>query len=255
MSFKKIFFCFLVLNFACSNKGFSYQTTVAPTTTPAEITVTGTITSDDIMAPLVNIMVINKRTSTGEFANVDGTFSISIYKTDTLLFTAQGYTIQKICLKDSVTKPSYKIAVHLHKLEVALHTVNIFPIKSLDEVQKEINEFHDYKPYDLTGISAISSPITALYERFSKFERSKREVAALEHQDQKDEILKELFRIYVKSDIIQLNEKEFDAFIAYCNLSDEFIQTASEFDLVMAIKKKYESFSQLKAPLYEQTTF
>ncbi|MEO6883711.1 MAG: hypothetical protein ABI199_06780 [Bacteroidia bacterium] len=239
--------------FAITAEGFA-QT---PATNPvlSKIIVSGKIISNDPMAPLFNMMVIDKRTSTGEFAAVDGTFTISILKTDTLLFTAQGYAIKKVCLKDSINKNEYKIVVHLKKLEVTLAAANIFPVKSLDEVQNEINQFHDYKPYDLTGVSAFSSPITALYERFSKIERSKRKVEELEHEDQKEQILKELFRIYVKADIIQLNDKEFDAFIAYCHLSDEFIQTSSEFDLVMAIKRKYESFSRLKLPLYEQTSF
>ena len=58
----------------------------------------------------------------------------------------------------------------------------------------------------------------------------------------KRDILKDLFRLYVKHDVINLSDEDFDAFIKYLNLSDEFIQTATQFELVMAIKGKYESF-------------
>ena len=72
--------------------------------------------------------------------------------------------------------------------------------------------------------------------------KSKQKVAEWENEDLKQEILKDLFRLFIKHDIIDLNDTDFDAFIKYLNFSDEFIQDASQLELVMAIKGKYESF-------------
>ena len=105
-----------------------------------------------------------------------------------------------------------------------------------------MNKLGVRKKYSLEGVDAISSPITALYERFSKIEQSKRKVAEWENEDLRRDILKELFRLYIKNDIIDLKDDEFDAFIKYLNLSDTFIQNATQFELVMAIKGKYENF-------------
>jgi hypothetical protein len=81
-----------------------------------------------------------------------------------------------------------------------------------------------------------------LYERFSRFGKSKRLVAELENEDMKRDILKDMFRLFVKHDIINLNDEEFDAFIKYLNFSDEFMQNSTQLELIMAIKGKYETF-------------
>jgi hypothetical protein len=124
-----------------------------------------------------------------------------------------------------------------------LKEVSVFAPRTLKEIDKDIYNLDSTKAYkSYTDINGIESPITYLYERFSKFGRSKQKVAEWENEDLKRNILRDLFRLYIKYDIIDLNEDEFDAFIRYCNLSEDFIKEASQLELVMAIKGKYETF-------------
>lgn len=198
---------------------------------------------EDPKLPLPKLMVINKRTNNGSFADSEGKFTLKAYKTDTLVFSALGFHTRKICLKDSIDKESYSIEVPLKHLRFELKEVSVFANRSLNDIQKDINKLGVKNTYSTQGTAdALSSPITFLYERFSKFERSKRKVAEWENDALKRDVLKDLFRIYIKNDVIDLPDEEFDAFIKYLNLSDEFIQSASQFELVMAIKGKYESF-------------
>ncbi len=198
---------------------------------------------EDPKLPLPKLMVINKRTNNGSFADSEGKFTLKAYKTDTLVFSALGFHTKKICLKDSLDKESYSIEVPLKHLRFELKEVSVFADRSLNDIQKDINKLGVKNTYTTQGTAdAMSSPITFLYERFSKFERSKRKVAEWENEELKRDVLKDLFRIYIKNDVIDLPDEEFDAFIKYLNLSDEFIQSASQFELVMAIKGKYESF-------------
>lgn len=198
---------------------------------------------EDPKLPLPKLMVINKRTNNGSFADSEGKFALKAYKTDTLVFSALGFHTKKICLKDSIDKESYSIEVPLKHLRFELKEVSVFADRSLNDIQKDINKLGVKNTYSTQGTAdALSSPITFLYERFSKFERSKRKVAEWENEALKRDVLKDLFRIYIKNDVIDLPDEEFDAFIKYLNLSDEFIQSASQFELVMAIKGKYESF-------------
>jgi len=198
---------------------------------------------DNPQALLNKLMVINKRTNMGIFANADGTFKISAEQSDTILFSALGYLQKKICLADSAPKKNFYVDVALSKLYFTLKEVSIFPVKSLNEIQKEIDKLGVKSTYMTNGLAdAVSSPISYLYERFSKFERSKRQVAEWENEELKRDVLKDLFRVYVKYDVIDLSDEEFDAFIKYLNLSEEFIQNATQFELVMAIKGKYENF-------------
>ncbi len=197
---------------------------------------------DDSNLPLPKLMVINKRTNNGIFADAESKFSVMAYQSDTLMFSVIGFKTKKICLKDSVAKKEYFIKIPLQKLQFELKEVSVFATRSLNEIQKDINNLGVKKNYSVTGVNVLESPITAIYERFSKFGRARQKVAEWENEDLKRDILKDLFRLYIKHDIISMSEDDFDAFIKYLNLSDEFIQNASQFELVTAIKGKYENF-------------
>jgi antitoxin component YwqK of YwqJK toxin-antitoxin module len=209
------------------------------------VKISGKVSSaDNVM--LINTVVVNQRTFLGIGADINGAFSVQALRTDTLIISAHGHETKKICFKDSVKKAEYRIRISLKQLSVNLPTVSIEGEKSMQQIKKDISEL-GVKDTRMTQspVDALQSPITYLYERFSKFEQSKRKVAELENDYRKREVLKNLFRIYIRYDIIELSETEFEQFISYCNLSEVFIKTATEFELVSAIKNRYENFSKL----------
>lgn len=207
------------------------------------VSITGKVyDNENSKLPLTRLMIINKRTNTGSFANSEGKFTLSILPTDTIAFSAIGFKVRNICFKDSLKKGTSNFEIALSKLHFDLKEVNVFANRSLSEIQKDIDKLGVDKSYSTSGVNAFESPITALYERFSKFEKSKRKVADWENEDLKRDVLKDLFHLYVKYDVIDLKNEEFDAFIKYLNLNEEFIKNATQFELVMAIKGKYESF-------------
>jgi hypothetical protein len=209
----------------------------------APVTMMGRVyDKDNKQLALSRLMVINKRTNQGNFAGSDGRFSIVILPTDTVIFSALGFRVRSVCFKDSILKNKLYAEVAIQKLQFELKEVSVFAPRSLNEIQEDIEKLGVKKSYSLTDVNAFSSPITALYERFSRFEQSKRKVAEWENEDLKKDVLKDLFHLYVKYDIIDLKDEEFDDFIKYLNLSDDFIKNASQFELVMAIKGKYENF-------------
>jgi hypothetical protein len=192
--------------------------------------------------PIPNVMLVNKRTNVGVFANNEGVFDLKINKTDTLLLSSLGYFVKTLTLKDSVSKNEYTVLVTMSKLVYTLREVTVYPVRSLSQIEKDLDNIGLKSLYSVQGIEALQSPITYLYERFSRFAKSKQKVAAWENEDLKRDLLKELFRLYIQYDIIELNDAEFDAFIKYLNFSDDFIRNASQLELVLAIKGKYESF-------------
>ncbi|MCC6691095.1 MAG: hypothetical protein IT235_06135 [Bacteroidia bacterium] len=193
------------------------------------------------------VMVIDRTTGSGTYVGVDGNFSVSIKKNDTLMFAYSGYKTKKICFKDSAQQKEYLLAVKLDPLSYQLKEISIYPVKKLSEVQREIEQMESRKKHvvQLQGVDAIQSPITALYERFSKMEQSKRKVAELENEDMKRSVLKDLFRIYIKYDIIDLSDEQFDDFITFCDLPDSYILNATQYELVESIKYRYNKFVEL----------
>lgn len=58
-------------------------------------------------------------------------------------------------------------------------------------------------------------------------------------------VVKELLRLYVAYEIIDLEEEEFDSFISFLNVNDDFLKTASEMELITYIKDKFDHFKQM----------
>lgn len=208
----------------------------------SRVKINGQVIDTNSYRPYYNLMVVNKSTGIGHFGSSTGKFDVTINKSDTLLISTTGYQTIKFSVKDSVYKSKYNIKFYLSQWSIELAEANIKPLKSSDDLQKERKDLEREDVERTKGLEAISSPITALYEFFSQKERSKRLVAKMEYQDKKNKVLKELFRLYVAHDIIDLNSSEFDGFIKFLNIPDSFFRNASEYEMILYIKKRYKLF-------------
>ena len=79
----------------------------------------------------------------------------------------------------------------------------------------------------VTGISILESPITALYQAFSKKEQNKSWIQEQKYKNDQRRVVKELLRLYVAFDIINMTEDDFDDFIQFLNMDDDFLKTSS----------------------------
>lgn len=211
------------------------------------VRVTGTVYDPGNKGSIPNLMVVNKRTQQGYFGNNSGYFEVDIRKEDTIIIAATGFTTIKISFRDSTDRDLYKVNIPLKKLEIQLKQVEIFTKRDLEEIQKDIETLgYDEDDYMLSGADAFSSPITALYQAFSRRERNKRMVAEMRNDDRRRELLKELFRKYVDNDIIQLSNEDFDDFIDFCGVSDSFLKNSTQYDFIMYIKKKFEVYKMVR---------
>ena len=217
--------------------------TAATSATAQEITINGFVTDKSGQGSLLNIMVIDQQSGNGSFASANGTFTIKVQRKDTIMVTARDYAIKKICFRDSsVAKTEYTIKIRLDSLHFELIDVYIRPQASLPQIHKNIEDLGKVQNTDTYKDVAYTSPITLLYERFSRIEQSKRKVAQMEDDDNRRKVLKDLLHLYIKYDIIKLDDKSFDNFIDYCELSDEFIKKSTDYELIMAIKQKYQRY-------------
>lgn len=213
----------------------------------SEIRITGVVTDNSGQTVVPNLMVVNKRTQQGQFSGMDGRFSMSVRNTDTIIVAATGFYTLKIAVADSVTAGVTDLNIRLNRLQVNLKEVEIFTNREMEAIEKDIQTLgYDEREYLLDGVDAISSPITAVYMAFSRREQSKRLVAEMRNNDRRRALLKELFRKYVDYDIIQLNNDEFDRFIDFCRVSDEFLKGSTQYDFIMYVKKRFEVFRMLE---------
>lgn len=210
------------------------------------ITVYGKVVDTTFDAGFFNMVVVNKSVGKGIFGDSDGSFTITLRKKDEIGISVVGYQTSAICFKDSAFHSRYKIEVYLKPIEFSSEEVVVRPLKTLDQLKEERAAIVKRETPEVTLTNAISSPITALYVAFSKREKTKRKVAEMEFQDKQNDVVREILRLYVHSDIINLKQNDFEEFIRFLHLNPQFLKTASDYELITYIQGKYEHFMRLK---------
>ena len=192
-----------------------------------------------------NVMVINRTNGRGVFGQPNGTFSVYVKNGDKISISCKGYPVIDVIVKaDANCQDKVRFFIEGKAQEIA--EVVIRPLKTLEEIKEERATLAMRETRQVTGIEVMAHPITALYQAFSRKEKSKRQVAEWEHKDNKSRIVQELLRTYVAYDIFELSEDEFEEFIAFLNINEDFLKTASELDLITFIKDKFEHYMYLK---------
>ncbi len=200
----------------------------------------------DIQYPdlyLENIMIINLRTQQGMFAGNNNSFQVQIEPNDTLIISATGYALKRICFKDSIPNDGKVFIVPMKRLSVQLKEITIFQQREWKAIENDLQGLgYKESDYKLTGVEAWQSPVTALYQAFSKRERSKRKVAELMNDDLRKSLIKEIIHIYIKNKMIELSEERIDDFIASLNLTDEALKTLTQYELAIFIKDRCANY-------------
>ncbi len=192
-----------------------------------------------------NLMIVNRSTGKGVFGQPNGTFSVYASQGDTIALSVRGYPYVTVIVNgNSECRHEGKYFVENKIQDVA--EVVVYPLKSLEQIKEERSSLALRETRMVTGIEVLQSPITALYQAFSKKEKAKRWVAEQEHIDSQRNVLKELMRTYVAYDVIELSDDEFDEFIAFLNMDETFLKTATEMELITFIQDKFDHYQWLK---------
>lgn len=191
-----------------------------------------------------NLMIVNRTTGRGVFGQPNGTFSVYVQEGDSVSISVKDYPVQHFLVKaDSNCQFRKRIYIEMKAQEV--QEVVVKPLKTLEQIKEEREALAMRETRMVTGIEVMQSPITALYQAFSKVERNKRWIAEQQYKDNQRQVVKELLRLYVAYDVIELSEDEFDSFIEFLNINEDFLKTASEMELVTFIKDKFDHFKVL----------
>jgi tyrosyl-tRNA synthetase len=191
-----------------------------------------------------NLMVVNKTTGRGVFGQPNGHFSVYASTGELIALSTKGYPVYQFVVKPDENCQS-KVLAYIERLPQETPEVIVRPLKTLEQIKEERENLALRETRTVTGVSALQSPITFLYQAFSKKEQNKRWIAEQEYKDDQRRIVQELLRLYVAFDIIELSDTEFDAFITFLNIDEQFIKTATEMELILFIKDKYDHYRRL----------
>ena len=190
-------------------------------------------------------MVVNRRSSAGEFIGSDGEFLMRACLGDTLVFGAVGYHTQE---RKVLSGSSMEVVLRVLNVEVG--TAEVIAPRTLKEIVQDIQALgYREEDFRISGIDALQSPITFLYEAFARNSQSQREVARLENEDQRRALLQELFVKYVDYDIVDLEMWEFESFARFCDPGEDALKRWSQYEFILYVKQRYQVFRMLPRTL------
>ncbi|MGB0149494.1 MAG: hypothetical protein ACPF87_01245 [Flavobacteriales bacterium] len=190
-------------------------------------------------------MVVNRRTNAGEFVGSDGEFIVRACLGDTLVIGAVGYHTEEHRVRSGDA-----LRVELRVLNVEVGAAEVIAPRTLNEIIRDIQALgYREEDFRVSGIDALQSPITFLYEAFAREAQSRREVARLENEDRRRELLQELFVKYVDYDIVDLEAWEFEAFARFCDPGEDALKQWSQYEFILYVKQRYQVFRMLPRDL------
>ena len=189
-------------------------------------------------------MAVNRESGGGVFVERDGSFLLRACPGDTIVFGAIGfYSVEKEVV---ASMKSQDIQIDLARLKVTVGVAEVYAPRALREILHDIEALgYDEKDFRVSGVNALQSPITFLYEQFSKREQSKRLEQELINNDNRRDLLQELFVKYVDYDIVQLATDEFESFAAFCDPGDAMLKKMTQYEFILYVKRQYGLFRMM----------
>lgn len=210
--------------------------------------VIGTVVDQTTRKGVDRATVINQRTRQRARTNANGKFFVTVQPGDSLVLNSQLYGRTGIRY-DGAENPTI-VARALPPMPyrvVDLAEVTV-TAKRYEEVKREIQQVLDEPTASrkVTGEQAFDrladgAGVTLLYEMFGKRPKSDRKAYYIMQQDRRHALALERFRLLVDQ-ATDLKGEDVDRFYDYCDLDDEFMLRATDYDLINTIQQLRNRF-------------
>ncbi|MDA3781533.1 MAG: hypothetical protein PF487_15100, partial [Bacteroidales bacterium] len=208
------------------------------------------------LEPVAYSHIINLRNNYCSISDSTGYFNIKARRTDTLLISAISYEYKKICFLDYPIS-EYSTYIFLKEKIYKIPEVRISYFGNYDDFKykllnlkltekTKINPLifkmlpHNYS--DVIPEPTIGSPISLLYNIFSKEGKSKRKLKELKIEQIVEANVRNVYNDHIIGQITGLKSDSLILFIKYCNFSNKYILETSQYNLYMQIKNKFDAF-------------
>lgn len=231
------------------------------------VRVSGIILDHHKGTPIPYVSVFNKKTLRGTMTDSLGYFTIILNRDDTLRISALGYQPAKLTVPENIRSNFYFFNLSLDTKTYLLKTVHVYGLTKKEQFKINFKEhntelsveeknvmenFPKYRkestiqPSDLVPGIKISGPISALYEQFSKEGKSRRKLVELQAEDEISTKISRRFNEETVASLTGLSGDTIKDFMTFCRFGTNFILKAPEYEFLMAIKKRFEQYKELK---------
>jgi len=198
----------------------------------------GFIVEEDSNSVMPFVYVINKTTGNGTMSDNSGSFYLKTNVSDTLLVSFVGYLKLKIPVSKLKVNANGDVKIVMRRIAYNLGMVSVtgFKIKPYER-EKMQKVIRDSK---MTAVNAMQSPITALYNQFSKRGKEQRKLAQIFEQVFIDEQVSYKINPEVLRKLTGDDNIDYEKFRRYCfSLTDYYILNHEGYDLYYKVMECY----------------
>ncbi len=208
--------------------------------------------------PIPYAHIINYKFNRATVSDTLGFFTIPMHKTDTLFITAIGYEDTRFSLPGFWPSNHYSGVIYVkekiyHIEGVTVHGLGTYEqfkqkVLSLDLSKDKVIKMQNYYDKLLTD-EAIKYQKVSTGFSFSlrtPEERSLRKLAKVQAEQKRQDVIASKFNKAIISQLTGLQGSELEKFMRYCQLPEDFILNAPEYDILVRVKELYENYKLLQ---------
>ncbi len=199
--------------------------------------------------------VVNKNTKQITRTSENGNFLVRASKGDSIKISSIGYKNAGIEWDGVTMEP----ILEMKQDAIALQEV-VVRDKRLEQIKKQIDELlaapeasTKLKWKDISNLintntstpGAIGISIDGLYELFSKEGKSRRKLAAMKQEDLRKLLVEYRYNTEYISFVTKLKGQELKNFMKFCNLPENFVLSANDYDLTFEVYRCLEEFQRI----------
>gem|GEM_PF-535372 len=248
------FFCLAVLLCGGILSGFSQE----------KVVLKGKVLDFITSQPLENTCIHNMSTGSMTFCDKNGDFAILVRKTDTLIISCVGYDMEMLVMHDSLLVSKERISIRLLVRAFMLRNVTIYAMKPYPLFIKDITKEIPNKKIDVPGIeisreertgydpnngnllrgTPLASPITALYNAFSRKAKMDRMYADLVQNQGEVLRLQKKYNPEIVQRLTQLEGNQLEDFMVYCSFTYYLLVVSSDREIEQMITEKFIQYKK-----------
>lgn len=209
--------------------------------TEAQILLKGTVVETDSNTVMPFVYIINKSNGNGTMSNNDGRFMLSSNVSDTLICSYVGY--MKLYIPVSRLKPNKngEVLLVMNYMPINLGTVNITTFKFKAYERQYMNDI--IQRSRIKQLNYATSPISALYMRYSKEGKQIQKLAKIFEQILIEEEVQKKFNKDILLKLTGDTTINYDSFRKFCyKLNDYFITTHEGAELYSQVMECYYQY-------------
>lgn len=196
-------------------------------------------------SPLSGAIIRNTETNNIAISDLDGKFQITAFKGDTLVTSFVGYKSDTLILQNQTSLSVYLQPAIQSLTEVVIKGNRLDPLVIFRKNQQDYNQIYrigdNSRLFNVgggLGRVGVGISIDALYSTFSKEGKDARRLQRVLLNDYHNSVVDNRFTKSLVSKVTGYKGQQLEDFMMDNRPSYEFVQAATEYDIIAYIKRK-----------------